>query len=128
MLYSQQTDNIFELTYACHEAKAQYEEFRKKTLPFKEYIANSNLEISRYDSLVNALSTMPVFILNDRAKVDRNVCLTLAVNIRRMLIDNNEDMKEYVMYYQFTEKRLSTLNSYADSQYEFIQQSIFSGG
>lgn len=60
MLYSQQTDNIFELTYACHEAKAQYEEFRKKTLPFKEYIANSNLEISRYDSLVNALSTMPV--------------------------------------------------------------------
>ena len=127
MLYSQQTDNIFELTYACHEAKSQYEEFKKKTLPFKEFIGRSNSEIARYDSLINSLSIMPTLYLTDRAKIDRNVCLTLAVNIRRMLMDNNQDMKDYVAYYQFTEKRLSTLNNYADVQYKYIQQSIFSG-
>ena len=77
MLYSQQTDNIFELTYACHEAKSQYEEFKKKTLPFKEFIARSNSEIARYDSLINSLSIMPTLYLTDRAKIDRNVCLTL---------------------------------------------------
>ena len=128
MLYSQKSDDIFDLTYACHEAKAQYEEFKKKTLPFKDYIAESNAEIGRYDSLINSLSTMPTMYLDERAKVDRNVCLTLAVNIRRMLYDNNQDLKEYVSYYQYTEKRLSTLNDYADRQYTFIQHSIFTSG
>lgn len=128
MLYSQQTDNIFDLTYACHEAKAQYEEFKKKTLPFKDYIEESNADISRYDSLINSLSTMPTFFLDERAKTDRNVCLTLAVNIRRMLYDNNQDLKDYVTYYEYTEKRLSTLNDYADKQYSFIQHTIFSSG
>ena len=128
MLYSQQSDNIFDLTYACHEAKSQYEEFKKKTLPFKEYIDESNAEIARYDSLVNSLSIMPTRYLSSRAKIDRNVCLTLAVNIRRMLIDNNQDLKDYVSYYQFTEKRLSTLNDYADEQYAIIQGDIFSSG
>lgn len=127
MLYSQQTDNIFDLTYACHEAKTQYEEFKRKTLPFKEFIAESNSEIARYDSLINSLSIMPTIYLTDRAKTDRNVCLTLAVNIRRMLVDNNQDLKDYVTYYQFTESHLSTLNNYADKQYAIIQQSIFSG-
>ncbi len=128
MLYSQQTDNIFDLTYACHEAKQQYEEFRKKTLPFKEYIDESNAEIARYDSLISSLSTMPTIYLTNRARTDRSVCLTLAVNIRRMLVDNNQDLKEYVAYYQFTERRLSTLNDYANRQYDIIQQSIFSSG
>lgn len=128
MLYSQRSDDIFDLTYACHEAKAQYEEFRKKTLPFKDYIQESNAEIGRYDSLINSLSTMPTMYLDERAKTDRNVCLTLAVNIRRMLVDNNQDLKDYVSYYQYTEKRLSTLNDYADKQYSFIQHSIFSSG
>lgn len=128
MLYSQQSDNIFDLTYACHEAKKQYEEFKKKTLPFKEYIDESNSEIARYDSLINSLSTMPTTYLTDRSKIDRNVCLTLAVNIRRMLIDNNQDLKDYVNYYQFTEKRLSKLNDYANKQYTIIQNEIFGGG
>lgn len=128
MLYSQQPGNVFDLAYACHEAKEQYEEFRKKTYPFTAYIAKSNAEIARYDSLINSLMTMPTFFMSSKAKTDRNVCLTLAVNIRRMLVDNNQDMRDYVMYYQYTEKKLRNLNDYANAQYAIIQENIFKNG
>ena len=35
MLYSQKTDYVFDLTYACHEATKQYQEFQKSIAPFK---------------------------------------------------------------------------------------------
>lgn len=128
MLYSQKNDYVFDLTYACHEAIEQYQEFRRKTIPFKQYINKSNHEIARYDSLIDALSKMPVMMLNKRAKIDRNVCLTLATNIRRMLKDNNDAMKEYVTYYEMTERRLKNLNDYAEKRYQDIQFNIFQNG
>ena len=98
MLYSQKTDYVFDLTYACNEATKQYQEFQKSISPFKDYVSRSNSDIARYDSLIDVLSRMPVSVLSDKARVDRNVCLTLAVNIRRMLIDNNEALKENMMW------------------------------
>ena len=99
MLYSQKTDYVFDLTYACNEATKQYQEFQKSISPCKDYVSRSNSDIARYDSLIDVLSRMPVSVLSDKARVDRNVCLTLAVNIRRMLIDNNEALKENMMWY-----------------------------
>ena len=34
MLYSQQQDFIFDLTYACHEATELYQQFQQKQAPF----------------------------------------------------------------------------------------------
>ena len=82
MLYSQKPDYVFDLTYACHEATDQYQDFKKTTLPFRQYVDKMNIEIARYDSLVTSLSKMPTRRLDDSAKVDHDVCLTLAVNIR----------------------------------------------
>ena len=36
MLYSQKPDYVFDLTYACHEATDQYQDFKKATLPFRQ--------------------------------------------------------------------------------------------
>lgn len=128
MLYSQKTDYVFDLTYACNEATKQYQEFQKSISPFKDYVSRSNSDIARYDSLIDVLSRMPVSVLSDKARVDRNVCLTLAVNIRRMLIDNNEALKENMMWYEYTEKRLRGLNDYANKRYREIQTNIFQNG
>ena len=38
MLYSQKSEYIFDLTYACHEATEQYHEFRKNAMPFRSFI------------------------------------------------------------------------------------------
>ena len=128
MLYSQKTDYVFDLTYACHEATKQYHDFQRFTAPFKEYVAQSNSDIARYDSLVDMLSKMPTMVLDEKAKIDRNVCLTLAVNIRRMLKDANEALQENLMWYDFTEKRLKGLNDYANQRYKEIQTNIFRNG
>lgn len=126
MLYSQKNGFIFDLTYACHEATEQYQEFQKNVKPFRQYLNTADVEISRYDSLINELGTMGKYGLSEKAKVDRNVCITLAINIRHTLNDNRVQMRDYIKIYNQTEERLKYLNTYANTRYKDIQQSIFS--
>ena len=128
MLYSQKQDYVFDLTYACHEATEQYHNFQRKQLPFKTFITKAETDIARYDSLIGALQSMPVTMLDQQAQIDRNVCLTLATNIRNSLDDNRSMMQDYIRYYDMTEQRLSHLNDYAQKRYNDIQTSIFRNG
>ena len=128
MLYSQKSDYIFDLTYACHEATEQYHEFQRNVLPFRKFIDKTSNEIARYDSLINNLSTMMTTTLSPKAQIDRNVCLTLAVNIRRTLRDNRDQLNDYVRIYESTEERLKHLNDYANKRYSDIQSNIFNNG
>lgn len=128
MLYSQKQDYVFDLTYACHEATGQYHEFKQDAMPFRQWVDRMNNEVARYDSLISSLSTMPVMRLDERAKIDRNVCLALAVNIRRMVVENQQTLQEYMRYYQMSEAKLKTLNDYAQKRYADIQNNIFVNG
>ena len=128
MLYSQKQDYVFDLTYACNEATAQYRQFQQQQLPFNTYLKKANNDIARYDSLIGSLKAMPVSILTEQAKIDRNICLTLATNIRNSLDENRTTMQDYMRYYDMTENRLSHLNDYAQKRYYDIQTSIFKNG
>ena len=128
MLYSQKQEYVFDLTYACNEATAQYRAFQQQQLPFNTYLKKANNDIARYDSLIGSLKAMPVTILTDQAKIDRNICLTLATNIRNSLDENRTTMQDYIRYYDMTENRLSHLNDYAQKRYYDIQTSIFKNG
>ena len=128
MLYSQKQDYVFDLTYACHEATEQYHNFQRKQLPFKTYLSKVETDIARYDSLIGSLQSMPVTMLDQQAQIDRNVCLTLATNIRNSLETNRSMMQDYIRYYDMTEQRLSNLNDYAQKRYNDIQTSIFRNG
>ncbi len=128
MLYSQKQDYIFNLTYACHEATEMYKKFQTSSQPFRTYIETNAHDIARYDSLISYLNQMPAMGLSDSAKMDRSVCLTLAINIRRTLKENNEQMANYISYYQQTEEHLRELNDYAQKRYREIQSNIFVNG
>ena len=128
MLYSQKQEYVFDLTYACHEATEQYYEFKRLQLPFKMFLEKSDTEIARYDSLIGALKAMPVALLEDQAKVDRNICMTLATNIRNSMEENRSTLRDYIRYYDFTEQRLGRLNDYAQKRYNEIQTNIFKNG
>jgi small-conductance mechanosensitive channel len=128
MLYSQKQDYVFDLTYACHEATEQYHHFQRKQLPFKTYLSKIESDIARYDSLIGVLRFMPITMLDQQAQIDRNVCLTLATNIRNSLDNNRTMMQDYIRYYDMTEQRLSHLNDYAQKRYNDIQTSIFRNG
>lgn len=128
MLYSQKDGYVFDLTYACHEATEQFREFEKHLIPFKSFVSKADQEVARYDSLISCLRAMPVQMLDERSKIDRSVCLALAVNTRRMLVENQNQLSEYIYYYQMTEARLKNLNDYANERYNDIQNSIFING
>ena len=128
MLYSQKPEYVFDLTYACHEATELYFDYHRAILPFRSAVEELNTEVARYDSLVYSLNNMSTRSLSDKAAVDRNVCLTLAVNILRTLKDNRQSMSEYVDIYDRTEERLRNLNDYANLRYNEIQNNIFING
>ncbi|MBO4826940.1 MAG: mechanosensitive ion channel [Prevotella sp.] len=128
MLYSQKPDYVFDLTYACHEATNQYEEFRSKAIPLRTLSDQLCAEIERYDSLIVSLRSIARITLDDSTLIDRNVCLTLATNIRNTLVENQEQLGQYNKYYENTEYRLKTLNDYANLRYNEIQNNIFRNG
>ena len=128
MLYSQKQEYVFDLTYACHEATEQYHTFQRQQLPFKAFLNKADADIARYDSLIGSLKAMPANMLSQQSKIDRNVCLTLATNIRNELDENRSTMQDYIRYYTMTEERLSHLNNYAQKRYNDIQTNIFNNG
>ena len=128
MLYSQNQDYLFDLTYACHQATEQYQKFQHQQMPFREFITKTNGEVARYDSLIQSLQAMPPSVLSQKAKMDRTVCLTLATVIKRTLESDSRQMEDYIRYYDSTEQRLKNMNDYAQKRYYDIQTSIFVNG
>ena len=128
MLYSQRNGYIFDMTYACHEATEQFKKFKSKAVPFRQMIKKNNVEVARFDSLINYLYGMNTMFLSEEAQVNRNVDLTLAVNIRRQLVEKLKQLQAYVQAYDRTDRKLQALNDYANRRYEDIQNSIFNNG
>lgn len=128
MLYSQRNGYIFDMTYACHEATEQFKKFKSKAVPFRQMIKKNNVEVARFDSLINYLYGMNTMFLSEEAQVNRNVDLTLAVNIRRQLVEKQKQLQAYVQAYDRTDRKLQALNDFANRRYEDIQNSIFNNG
>lgn len=128
MLYSQRNGYIFDMTYACHEATEQFKKFKSKAVPFRQMIKKNNVEVARFDSLINYLYGMNTMFLSEEAQVNRNVDLTLAVNICRQLVEKQKQLQAYVQAYDRTDRKLQALNDYANRRYEDIQNSIFNNG
>ena len=128
MLYSQQQDNVFDLTYACHEATKQYHDFHRQQLPFTSFLEKTEGEIARYDSLINHLQSIPQHIMTKYGARNRDSCLVLAQSIRGKLYDNASTLRRNIYLYTKAENRLSELNEYAQKRYNEIQQNIFING
>ncbi len=62
MLYSQSTDNIFDMAYACQQASALYRELQKKQNKKEQYdrvVERMRREMERYDDMIVTLRSMP---------------------------------------------------------------------
>ena len=128
MLYSQQQDNVFDLTYACHEATKQYHDFHRNQLPFTSFLEKTEGEIVRYDSLINHLQGIPTRIMTKYGAQNRDSCLVIAKSIREKLEDNASTLRRNIYLNTKAENRLKELNEYANKRYNEIQQNIFING
>ena len=59
MLYSQASENTFDLTFALNEITKQYEKFKGQNTPYAEIKATLTAEMDRYNRLVLTLRKMP---------------------------------------------------------------------
>ena len=59
ILYSQNPDYTFDMTYALEQVTRQYDDYSKQRLPFDEIVTRMNLEIERYEHLAEALRRLP---------------------------------------------------------------------
>ena len=128
MLYSQQYDYIFDLTYACSEATQLWQDFKKNSQPFNNIIQYFETEITRYEGLIGSLRAMPDAILSKESRSDRNVCLCLATSIHRALENNLNNYKEDIARNEAVQKHLQEQHEYAKQRYDNLQRSIFSNG
>ena len=59
ILYSQNQDYTFDVTYALKEVTRQYDDFSKNKMPYDDMLARLNLEVDRYERLVKSLENLP---------------------------------------------------------------------
>lgn len=68
MLYSQKSDFIFDVAYACQQATTLYMQLQKNNMPYDMIRSRMRDEVCRYDSLIFALEQMPPAIGNAARK------------------------------------------------------------
>ena len=78
MLYSQASENTFDLTFALNEVTSQYEQFKSQSTPYDEVKETMTTELERYNRLVFTLRKM----LPQRSASDivQNAQVTQALN------------------------------------------------
>lgn len=74
MLYSQNQDYTFDLTYSLKESMKQYEQFSRDKIPYDDILNRLDIEIDRYEHLIEALRRIPP-MLEEIAEVPDSIRL-----------------------------------------------------
>lgn len=63
MLYSQKSNYVFDLAYACNEATQLYDRMSARMLPFDVFAKQYNDQVTQYVHLVQSLEGIPDYLL-----------------------------------------------------------------
>ena len=149
ILYSQNQDYTFDITYALEEVTRQYEDYNRQKLPFDEIVETLNLEIERYEHLAEALRRLPPslekldivpdslssvnveedpFLLDRQGREDRDSCLAYCLNLLEMYTGFRDRIVTDNDHYEAMSSRLEESYNYARKRYQLIQKHIFIDG
>ena len=95
MLYSQTTDNTFDMAYACQQATDLYRDLNNRDSKMHQYdkiIARIKQEIERYDALIQSLKSMPPV-----SSADADSVLTENDSILMQAIDSLQEKKDSLL-------------------------------
>ena len=95
MLYSQTTDNTFDMAYACQQATNLYHDLQNRDSKMHQYdkiILRIKQEIERYDALIQSLKSMPPIDAADADSV-----LTENDSILMQAIDSLQEKKDSLL-------------------------------
>ena len=83
MLYSQSTENTFDMAYACQQATSLYQQLSRrdsKILQYDRIIQHIGLELERYDALIASLKSMPPVQDADEVLTQSDTILLAAID------------------------------------------------
>ena len=86
---------------------------------------NSNIQQKAIEVFGNKQS---LYVLNDKEKEIRNLCITYAMALRNNLIRIKNKINDDKEYYDEVKNKLKALNNYALKKYEDLQNDIFRNG
>ena len=120
MLYSQNQDYTFDMTYALKEVTKQYQAFNDRKMPYDEIVTSLDLEIDRYSRLIESLRRLPPE-LRDVKEVPDSLKYT------------NDSIRSYVMptvphrgsrdkMFNGKRMRLDSLNSHGNMSAFFLDE------
>jgi len=113
MLYSQTTDNTFDMAYACQQATDLYHDLNNRDSKMHQYdkiILRIKQEIERYDALIQSLKSMPPIDAADADSVltENDSILMQAIDSllgkKDSLLEVRDSMKEKDMIFLRQEK------------------------
>ena len=129
MLYSQKSDYVFDLAYACSEATSLHDNMQSRMLPFEVFAQKYNDQVTRYVHLVRSLENIPDFLItNEQARADRDSCIILAnklahdMALQQVQIEKTQERSQLVL------TKAKELNAFAIKAYDDIRRSVFVNG
>ncbi|MBO7069570.1 MAG: mechanosensitive ion channel family protein [Bacteroidaceae bacterium] len=128
MLYSQTTDNTFDMAYACQQATDLFNDLNNRDSKMRQYdkiILRIKQEIERYDALIQSLKSMPPV---DAADADS--ILTENDSILMQAIDSLQGKKDSLLEVRdsMQEKNLILLGQEEAEEEEDKQEPLFLSG
>ena len=98
MLYSQSTENTFDMAYACQQAVNLYRQLNDKngrTLPYDKIITRMKTEIERFDALIASLKSMPPVAKDDEEVLTESDSILLnAIDSLASRMDSLEEVTD----------------------------------
>ena len=129
MLYSQKSNYVFDLAYACNEATQLYDHMSSRMLPFEVFAKQYNDQVKQYVHLVRSLESIPGFLLTTpQMRADRDSCIRLAdviahdMAVQQVQIEKTQERSNEIL------TKAKVLNEFALKAYEDIQRNIFVNG
>lgn len=153
ILYSQNDDCTFDITYALNEVTDEYERFTESRRPYNEMAARLSDEIERYDMLISSLQALPTevdscfeagdsllialnaeglagkdFSLSAGSIEDRDSCLFYANGLLNICQELQDAITLENKKFDSVQERLKKSYDYAQARYKNVQRNIFING
>ena len=145
MLYSQNQEYTFDMTYALEEVTREYQDFQRSRMPFDEMQEHLDTEIDKFTRLLASLEQLPVhdsspaepsdsldaivmqypFYLDENALEDRDSCIFYVKGILEMYQDTKQRIINDNKYYEEAAERLKESYDYAQERYSLLQKKMF---
>ncbi|MBQ7691520.1 MAG: mechanosensitive ion channel [Muribaculaceae bacterium] len=129
MLYSQKSEYVFDLAYACNEATSLHNQLANQMAPFEVFAKRYNDQVLQYVHLSKSLKEIPDFILTTRQqRVDRDSCVALADTIAHDMALQQVQIERTQQRAQHVLEKSREINAFAMQAYDDIRRGVFVNG